>query len=542
MTRSRRWFSFLAALTTLVLVAGAGRAEAVVEIQWWHAMDGALEEWVKELADGSTSPSRSTTSTPSTRATTRGHDRRDRRVPRRQAPHIVQVFEVGTATMMAAKGADQAGLRADGGRRREVRPEGLPAGGRRLLHDRRRAHAVVPVQQLDAGPLLQQGRVQEGGARSGQAAEDLARDRASTAKKLKARGQPVRLHDRLADVDAARELPRLAQRADRDQAERLRRPRHRAPVQPPAARAHIDRSGRQWQKTRPSTTAGARATPKPKFATRRMRDDHSRRRRATRTSPRRRPSSSSAIGMMPYWPTSRARRRTRSSAARRCGCCPARSRRSTRAWRSSSPILSSPEVQAAWHQRTGLPADHAGGLRADEEAGFYEKNPGTDVADPADEQQAADRELQGAAPRQLRPDPRRDGRGAGSRLGGQEEPPRRRWTRSSSAATSSCGSSSAPTSRPRLSRDGAVRAGRAASPRERRAQARRFPEPGAAIPPGGAADRSSPWSSSSGRPGRCWSSRCSSRTRSGCRRSSCGSRTSPASSPTPTTFERSASP
>ena len=54
MTRSGRWFTCLSALVALVLVAGpgAGRAEAVVEIQWWHAMDGALEEWVKDLAEG----------------------------------------------------------------------------------------------------------------------------------------------------------------------------------------------------------------------------------------------------------------------------------------------------------------------------------------------------------------------------------------------------------------------------------------------------------------------------------------------------------
>ena len=54
MTRSGRWFPLLGALAALVLVLGpgAGRAEAAVEIQWWHAMDGALEGWIKDLADG----------------------------------------------------------------------------------------------------------------------------------------------------------------------------------------------------------------------------------------------------------------------------------------------------------------------------------------------------------------------------------------------------------------------------------------------------------------------------------------------------------
>lgn len=54
MTRSGRWTPLLGVLAALVLVLGpgAGRAEAVVEIQWWHAMDGALEEWIKDLAEG----------------------------------------------------------------------------------------------------------------------------------------------------------------------------------------------------------------------------------------------------------------------------------------------------------------------------------------------------------------------------------------------------------------------------------------------------------------------------------------------------------
>ena len=90
------------------------------------------------------------------------------------APHILQVFEVGTATMMCAKGAikpvyevmAQAGEKFD--------PEELHPRGRRLLHEHQGPDAVVPVQQLDDGVLLQQGRVREGGPRSQQAAAHVA--------------------------------------------------------------------------------------------------------------------------------------------------------------------------------------------------------------------------------------------------------------------------------------------------------------------------------------------------------------------------------
>ena len=64
---------------------------------------------------------------------------------------------------------------------------------------------------------------------------------AVAAAKLKASGQAVRLHHRLAVLGADRELQRLAQPADRHQGERLRRPRHRVQVQLAAARrAHRD--------------------------------------------------------------------------------------------------------------------------------------------------------------------------------------------------------------------------------------------------------------------------------------------------------------
>jgi sn-glycerol 3-phosphate transport system substrate-binding protein len=67
------------------------------------------------------------------------------------APHILQVFEVGTATMMASKGAivPVGKVMADAGV--QVRPQGLRAGRGRLLHRAQRPDAELPVQQLDHG-------------------------------------------------------------------------------------------------------------------------------------------------------------------------------------------------------------------------------------------------------------------------------------------------------------------------------------------------------------------------------------------------------
>lgn len=81
-------------------------AQAQTEIQWWHSMGGALGEWVNDLAkDFNASQSEykivptfkgnyDESMTAAIAAYRSGN-----------APHILQVFEVGTATMMASKGA-----------------------------------------------------------------------------------------------------------------------------------------------------------------------------------------------------------------------------------------------------------------------------------------------------------------------------------------------------------------------------------------------------------------------------------------------------
>jgi sn-glycerol 3-phosphate transport system substrate-binding protein len=94
---------------TAVAIAGAaltGPARAQVEIQWWHSMTGGLNDWVVDLANGFNANQKDYKVVPTYKgtydesmATTIAAYRAG------NAPHIVQVFEVGTATMMSAKGA-----------------------------------------------------------------------------------------------------------------------------------------------------------------------------------------------------------------------------------------------------------------------------------------------------------------------------------------------------------------------------------------------------------------------------------------------------
>jgi sn-glycerol 3-phosphate transport system substrate-binding protein len=102
------WTLRTAAAVSLATVCllGAAPARAQTEIQWWHAMTGALGERLNGLADRfnksqsqykvvpvfkGTYPEAMAAAVAAYRAG--------------NAPHILQVFEVGTATMMSAKGA-----------------------------------------------------------------------------------------------------------------------------------------------------------------------------------------------------------------------------------------------------------------------------------------------------------------------------------------------------------------------------------------------------------------------------------------------------
>jgi sn-glycerol 3-phosphate transport system substrate-binding protein len=96
----------VAAIAAALSIAALPAAHAQTEIQWWHSMGGALGDQLNELATKfnerqkeykvvtvykGSYPESMTAAIAAFRAG--------------NAPHLLQVFEVGTATMMAAKGA-----------------------------------------------------------------------------------------------------------------------------------------------------------------------------------------------------------------------------------------------------------------------------------------------------------------------------------------------------------------------------------------------------------------------------------------------------
>jgi sn-glycerol 3-phosphate transport system substrate-binding protein len=95
-----------AALASTLGLGVSTPAWAQTEIQWWHAMGGALGEWVNDLAKGFNESQKEYKVVPVYKGTyTESMTAAIAAFRAGNAPHILQVFEVGTATMMASKGA-----------------------------------------------------------------------------------------------------------------------------------------------------------------------------------------------------------------------------------------------------------------------------------------------------------------------------------------------------------------------------------------------------------------------------------------------------
>ena len=97
---------FAAGVAVLVLLLSMGPAKAAVEIQWWHAMQNELNRLLDKLASDFNETQREFRIVPANKGLyNETLSAAIVALRSRQQPAIVQVAEVATATMMAAKGA-----------------------------------------------------------------------------------------------------------------------------------------------------------------------------------------------------------------------------------------------------------------------------------------------------------------------------------------------------------------------------------------------------------------------------------------------------
>src|SRR6185295_8823770 len=98
--------SLVRAALALALLALTGQAQAVTEVQWWHSMTGALNDRLNDIAKRFNESQKDYKVTPVFKGSYPEAMAAAIAAYRAgSAPAILQVQEVATATMMAAKGA-----------------------------------------------------------------------------------------------------------------------------------------------------------------------------------------------------------------------------------------------------------------------------------------------------------------------------------------------------------------------------------------------------------------------------------------------------
>ena len=104
--KTMRLSATVAASMAAVLGLFSLQAQAQTEVQWWHSMTAVNGEWVNDLAKDFNASQKEVKIIPTFKGT---YDESMTAAVAAfragNAPHILQVFEVGTATMMASKGA-----------------------------------------------------------------------------------------------------------------------------------------------------------------------------------------------------------------------------------------------------------------------------------------------------------------------------------------------------------------------------------------------------------------------------------------------------
>src|SRR3954462_14232559 len=84
----------------------AAPVQAQIQIQWWHSMTAVNNEWVNDLAKQFNESQKEYKVVPTYKGSyDESMTAAIAAFRAGNSPHILQVFEVGTATMMASKGA-----------------------------------------------------------------------------------------------------------------------------------------------------------------------------------------------------------------------------------------------------------------------------------------------------------------------------------------------------------------------------------------------------------------------------------------------------
>ncbi|MEP9353120.1 sn-glycerol-3-phosphate ABC transporter substrate-binding protein UgpB [Xanthobacter sp. KR7-65] len=364
-----------AACTLAALLAAPAAAQT--QIQWWHAMSGPLGEKLEKLANDfnasqgdykvvpvfkGTYPETMTGAIAAFRA--------------RQHPAIVQVFEVGTATMMAARGAvyPTYKLMADAGEPFDPKVY-LPAvtgyytdtAGNMLSFP---FNSSTPILYINKTLFKQAGLDPEQPPKTWP-------QMATAAKALQAAGVACGFTSQWPSWVHLENLSAWHNVAIGTHENGLGGTAARLTIANPLARKHWAMLA-EWQKTRVFDYGGRQSKADPKFFTGEcaMSIGSS----AARAGILANSKFELGYGMMPYWPDEKGAPQNSIIGGATLWVLTGRPQAEYKGVAKFFTYLSKPDVQAWWHQNTGyLPITQAS-YDLTRAQGFYERNPGTDVS------------------------------------------------------------------------------------------------------------------------------------------------------------------
>jgi sn-glycerol 3-phosphate transport system substrate-binding protein len=369
----------LVGLLMVLAVVGAPQAEAVTEIQWWHAMDGALGEWVNDIAAGFNKSQTEYKVNAVFKGTyTETMTGAIAAFRAKQPPHIVQVFEVGTATMMAAKGAVKPvhELMAEAGEKFDPKAYLQAVAGYYTTPDGKMLsmplNSSTPVLYFNKDAFKKAGLDPAKPPRTWPEMGEYG-------KKIQAAGYPCGFSAQwqqwilLENYSAWHNVPIASKQngfAGLDTELLVNTPLHVRVMQQLA----------DWQKTKTFDYGGRRGDANPKFATGECGMFLA--------------SSASyagfvkaaagkfefGMGMMPYWPDVKDAPQNSIIGGASLWVLAGHKPAEYKAVAKFFSYISLPEVQAASHQRTGYLPITLAAYELTKKQGYYEKNPGTDVA------------------------------------------------------------------------------------------------------------------------------------------------------------------
>ncbi|MGH7263611.1 MAG: sn-glycerol-3-phosphate ABC transporter substrate-binding protein UgpB [Candidatus Rokuibacteriota bacterium] len=369
----------LVGVIVVLVVAAAPGARAATEVQWWHAMYGALGEWVNDIATGfNKSQSEYKVNAVYKGTYTETMTGAIAAFRAKQHPHIVQVFEVGTATMMAAKGAIKPvhELMADAGEKFDPK-DYLPAvTGYYTTPDGK----MLSMPFNSSTPVLYYNK--DAFKKAGLDVNKPPRtwpEMGEYGKKIQAAGYPCGFSTQwqqwvlVENYSAWHNVPIGSKQngfAGFDAELLFNSPLHVRVVQQLA----------DWQKTKTFDYGGRRGDANPKFGNAECGMFLASSAAYAGFVQASRGKFEFGLGMMPYWPDVAGAPQNSIIGGATLWVLAGHKPDEYKAVARFFTYLSSPEVQAASHQRTGYLPITLAAYELTKKQGFYEKNPGTDVA------------------------------------------------------------------------------------------------------------------------------------------------------------------